>query len=134
MSPARHSTPVGCCDSHERKRRSGMKMLLVLVALTLLNASNAFSSLKISPRITAPMKALPVQIDANYNLAIGSLLLFGQLTGMEKVFSNGSPVARGIATVADKVRYIFALFAVFLTYQTTTLRYYNQSHSLLHPH
>ena len=99
-------------------------MLLGLFALSLLLAANAFSPLKMSPRSAIkPVKALPVEIDANYNLAIGSLLVFGQLTGVEKVFSKGNSVAKIVAIIADKLRYIFAIFAVFLTYQTTTLRY-----------
>ncbi len=101
-----------------------MSILPGLVLLSLLLAANAFSSLKMSPRSAIkPVKALPVEIDANYNLAIGSLLVFGQLTGVEKVFSKGNSIAKIVAIVADKLRYIFAIFAVFLTYQTTTLRY-----------
>lgn len=100
-----------------------MSMLLGLVAMALLLVANAFSPLRMSPRgAMKPTKALPVEIDANYNLALGSLLVFGQLTGVEKVFSKGNSVAKIVAIVADKLRYIFAIFAVFLAYQTTTLR------------
>ena len=104
-----------------------MLLLLVLIVSMLLIATKAFTPLKLSPRRTAPMKLLPVQIDANYNLALGSLLIFGQLTGVEKIFSKGNSVAKVIAVVADKARYIFAIFSVFLTYQTTTLRYHTLS-------
>jgi len=102
-------------------------LLLVLIASMLIIAAKAFSPLKLSPRRTAPMKLLPVQIDANYNLALGSLLIFGGLTGAEKTFSKGNSVTKVIAIVADKARYIFAIFSVFLTYQTTTLRYHTLS-------
>ena len=105
-------------------------LLLGLIASMLLIATKAFSPLKLSPRRTAPMKLLPVQIDANYNLALGSLLIFGGLTGVEKIFSKGNSVTKVVAIVADKARYIFAIFSVFLTYQTTTLRY----HTLSLPH
>ena len=62
-------------------------------------------------------------IDPNFNLVIGSAIFAAQFSGIETVFLRGNSVAQVIGNTARVLKFAFGVFAIFLTYQTSTLRF-----------